>query len=293
MRRTLYLSDLDGTLLRSDAKTSEFTNRTVNRLVDDGVLFSYATARSFETASKVTQGLEAEMPVIVHNGAFVLDSVTRRPLWSALFKEEEKEEIYRAFTERGLYPLTYSIIGGRNRFSYLWEQSGRGQREFICSRLDDERARMIFSPSRALEGDVFYFTCIDGEERLRAVYERLREKYRCFFSRDIYSDEPWLEILPAHASKASAALHVKELFDCDRIVCFGDEINDIPLFEIADECYAVENAAPELKEIATAIIPSNDEDGVAHWLEEHAELAPTGGGKEERGAENDFSAPSE
>lgn len=291
--KTLYVSDLDGTLLRSDARTSDYTNRTVNRLVDEGMLFSYATARSFETARKVTAGLEAEMPVIVHNGAFVLDSATRRPLWSARFSREEGEEIYGVFTQKQLYPLTYAIINGRNRFSYLWDKSGRGQREFICSRQGDERARMIFSEKRALDGDVFYFTCIDSEERLRPVYEKLKDKYRCFFSRDIYTDEPWLEILPAHASKASAALHVKELFDCDRIVCFGDEINDIPLFEIADECYAVENAAPELKEIATAIIPSNDEDGVAHWLEEHAEFTPTGGGKEERVAENNFSAPSE
>ena len=44
--RTLYVSDLDGTLLRSDERTSGYTNRTVNRLVGEGMLFSYATARS-------------------------------------------------------------------------------------------------------------------------------------------------------------------------------------------------------------------------------------------------------
>ena len=293
MKKTLYLSDLDGTLLRSDARTSEYTNRTVNRLVDEGMLFSYATARSFETASKVTEGLEAEMPVIVHNGAFVLDSATRRPLWSARFSPSEETEIYGAFTRRGLYPLTYAVIDGKSRFSYLWDKSGRGQRDFINSRQGDGRARMIDSEDRALDGAVFYFTCIDDEERLRPVYEQMKDKYRCFFSRDIYTDEPWLEILPANASKASAALHVKELYGCDRIVCFGDEINDIPMFEIADESYAVENAAPELKEIATGIIPCNDEDGVAHWLEAHAEFTPTGKGKEENTAESDFPAPSE
>ena len=44
--KTLYVSDLDGTLLRSDQRTSEYTNRTVNALVADGMCFSYATARS-------------------------------------------------------------------------------------------------------------------------------------------------------------------------------------------------------------------------------------------------------
>lgn len=40
--KTLYVSDLDGTLLRSNETTSDYTNRTINELVDSGMLFSYA-----------------------------------------------------------------------------------------------------------------------------------------------------------------------------------------------------------------------------------------------------------
>ena len=40
MDNTLYLSDLDGTLLRSNQRTSAFTNDVVNRLVEAGVHFS-------------------------------------------------------------------------------------------------------------------------------------------------------------------------------------------------------------------------------------------------------------
>lgn len=57
---------------------------------------------------------------------------------------------------------------------------------------------------------------------------------------------------------------------CGRVVAFGDAINDIPMFQIADECYAVENAVEELKALATGIITSNEQDGVAKWLLEHA-----------------------
>ena len=45
--------------------------------------------------------------------------------------------------------------------------------------------------------------------------------------------------------------------------------NDISMFDVSDECYAVENADPELKRRATAVIESNDNDGVARWLLEH------------------------
>ena len=46
-------------------------------------------------------------------------------------------------------------------------------------------------------------------------------------------------------------------------------MNDIPMFRISDECYAVENACDELKELATGIIGKNDNDSVALWLAEH------------------------
>ena len=61
--KTLYVSDLDGTLLRSDETISEYTAQTINRLTTEGMLFSYATARSYHTAKKVTKGLEAKIPL--------------------------------------------------------------------------------------------------------------------------------------------------------------------------------------------------------------------------------------
>ena len=73
--KTLYVSDLDGTLLRSDVSTSDYTNRTINRLARQGMLFSYATARSYSTSAKVTRGLDAHIPLIVYNG--VEDGIER------------------------------------------------------------------------------------------------------------------------------------------------------------------------------------------------------------------------
>ena len=51
---------------------------------------------------------------------------------------------------------------------------------------------------------------------------------------------------------------------------FGDGKNDLDMFCVADEAYAVQNADKELKAAATAIIGGNNEDGVAKWLLEHA-----------------------
>jgi len=78
--------------------------------------------------------------------------------------------------------------------------------------------------------------------------------------------------MPKNATKGIAALRLKEMLGCGRLVAFGDAQNDLSLFSVADECYAMANAVPELKEIATAVIGSNDNDGVAKWIEENVPL---------------------
>ena len=75
--------------------------------------------------------------------------------------------------------------------------------------------------------------------------------------------------MPRRATKANAVLKLKELWGCDRVISFGDAVNDIPMFRISDECYAVENAVDALKAMADGIILGNDADGVAAWLKEN------------------------
>ena len=110
--RTLYVSDLDGTLLRSDERTSGYTNRTVNRLVGEGMLFSYATARSFQTARKVTAGLEAEIPLIVYNGAAVADNRDGSFLQMNFFGGDAAEILDE---HGGMRRVPHRLCGGRGQ----------------------------------------------------------------------------------------------------------------------------------------------------------------------------------
>lgn len=267
--RTLYVSDLDGTLLRSDARISEFTARTINDLVQKGMLFSYATARSYVTGRKVTGGLEAQIPLIVYNGAFVVDNTTGEILISNYFGGEVRG-VLDDLMLHGVYPLVYSVQKGREMFSYIREKSSRGMMEFLGTREGDPRDKPVHEERELYEGDLFYITCIDDREKLLPLYEKYRDRFHCVFQRDIYSGEQWLEIMPKETSKSNAVRRLREHLGCDRLVVFGDGINDMDMFEMADECYAVENAAEELKKIATGVIGKNDEDAVAKWLVKNA-----------------------
>lgn len=138
--------------------------------------------------------------------------------------------------------------------------------EFVKSRSNDSRDNPVADRSELANGSIFYFTCIDSAEKLHPLYERFKDRFRSVYSRDIYTGEQWLEIMPGGATKANAALRLKEMLGCEKLVAFGDSQNDMDLFAAADECYAVANAVPELKERATAVIGANSEDAVAKFL---------------------------
>lgn len=264
--RVLYVSDLDGTLLHSNATISDYTSKVINELTSKGMLFSYATARSYFTSTKVTKGLNARIPIITYNGAVILQNGTYEIMAKNTFSEVEKNEILKELLDNDVHPIVYAYIADKEKFSYNDKECNTATRGFILSRKGDLRDNPVWHDDDLGKGDVFYFTCIDEYEKLQPLCIKFKEKYHCIFQKDIYSGEQWLEIIPKKVSKANAIMQLKEYLGVDYIVAFGDGKNDIEMFKIADEAYAVENAVDELKDIATGIIESNDADGVAKWL---------------------------
>lgn len=266
MVNTLYVSDLDGTLLRSNEVTSEYTNNVINSLTDRGMIFSYATARSLITAKKATKGINAKIPLIVYNGAFVIDNVTENILIANYFNESVNEVLDELFANK-IYPIVYAYIEGKEKFSFIPELCTVGMNKFINSRSGDIRTNAVKIADDLKLGDVFYITCIDEPDKLKPLYDKYKNIFHCVYQTDIYTNEQWLEIMPLTASKSNAIKQLQGLLKCGKLVVFGDGRNDIDMFEMADESYAVQNAHEDLKKYATAIISSNDEDGVAKWLD--------------------------
>lgn len=266
MEKILYLSDLDGTLLRGNQTLSSFTKETIQHLSEKGLLFSYATARSYATASKVAAGLPTHLPVITFNGTFVMETGTGKTLISNLFSKEEAAEILDILLKNDISPIVNAYFDKKEKFSYLSGKETRGISLFLKDRWNDPRRNPVESEKSLYEGNLFHIACIDEEEKLRPLYEILHHRFPSVCYRDLYSGETWFEIHPKGATKAEAMLALKKMLGASRVICFGDGMNDISMFRAADECYAVENAEPELKKIATDIIESNENDGVARWL---------------------------
>lgn len=265
--RTFYVSDLDGTLLRSNEKTSNYTNNVINSLTEKGMIFSYATARSLITAKKATSGINAKIPLIVYNGAFVIDNLTEEILIENYFDDKVNLVLDDLFANK-VYPIVYAYIDGKEKFSFVPEFCSDGMNRFLDSRKGDIRTNAVRTINALKAGKIFYITCIDEPQKLEPLYEKYKNSYHCVYQTDIYTKEQWLEIMPLSASKANAIKQLQSLLQCEKLIVFGDGKNDIDMFELADESYAVKNAHEDLKKIATSIISSNDEDGVAKWLDE-------------------------
>lgn len=268
MSRTLYVSDLDGTLLNRQGKLSDFTVTALNGLISDGMLFTYATARSFTSAHSITRELRLELPVLVYNGGALVDGGTGERYESVCFKGAEVTFLREELRGISVSPIIYAFINGRERVSYLKNHVNEGMRYYLDSRKGDSRFRPVDSESQLYEGDIFYFTVIGEKETLVPLAECATAcpEFHCDFQRELYRPEYWCEIMPADSTKAKGIEKLKQRLHCDRVVVFGDAMNDLPMFLAADECYAVSNAVPELKQAATAVIGSNEEDAVAKFL---------------------------
>ena len=80
----------------------------------------------------------------------------------------------------------------------------------------------------------------------------------------------WLTVHDQRATKDQAIRRMMSLYQLEdhRLVVFGDNLNDIPMFEVADRAYAVENSVEGLQKYATGFIGSNHDDAVVRFIEQ-------------------------
>lgn len=271
--KTLFLSDLDGTFLNSEGKITAKSAEIINKLTNNGILFTVATARTYATVMEMFKDIHLPCPLVLMNGVTIYDPNNKAILKSKSIPTDLGKRILKEYEKVGVEPMLY-FQQGETLEIYYRELTNDYQREYVAQRTDCSGKRFIHAtePVSMDDKNLVYIVSLDYYDRIKDVYEAVSkfEDAHCMFYKDNYvPDLYFLEIITKSVSKASGALEVKKMLGADKIVAFGDNLNDIPLFEIADECYAVSNAEDELKKIATDVIASNDEDAVAVFIDEY------------------------
>ncbi len=129
--KTLYVTDLDGTLLNRKDRISPRSIQIINELVERGMLFTYATARSLVSASVVTEGLSAKIPVIAYNGAFIIQPSTGEVLSQERFSEEEMDAVKAVLDRHRISPLVYAFVNGVEKVTWMRDRENDGIRRYL------------------------------------------------------------------------------------------------------------------------------------------------------------------
>lgn len=267
--KTLYISDLDGTLLNSSAELSEYTVSTINRLIDEGMYFTFATARTVYSAKPITSAIHVNVPCILNNGASVYDFGRGEYVKKAYITTDTADRLVSAFKDNGLNCFVFKFVDGKLTTCYD-TVTDELMRDYVAERRDKFRQPFIECDdvTRELDGTAIYINSIGSYESLLPVYNAVMalEEADCAFYCDTYTKKWYLETFSAQASKGNGLKFLREKYGFDRIVAFGDNLNDLSMLEQADVKVAVANGNSRLKSEANIVIKSNDDDGVAKYL---------------------------
>lgn len=270
--KTLYVSDLDGTLFNSQKGVSALSVNHINQCVRQGMLFTVATARMPYGCDTRLERLDLHVPSILTNGVFLYDFMRGSYISVEAIPAEAAEKALEVFGRHGSSCFLYVYEAGgigiffdnpalESQTQYYSERAKEACREIrvvadLRRQLDGEDRQVVYL---ALTGDAGTLTPIRDE--LEAI-EGLSVAYYL----NIYNNLYCLEAFSAKASKKNALEKLSKLIEYDELVVFGDNLNDLSMIEVADRSYAPANALEIVKEKVTGVLDSNDNDGVAKFL---------------------------
>ncbi len=269
--KSLYISDLDGTLLNSNSTVSEKSRFIINKGIEQGILFSVATARTPATVVRLLQEVNIQLPMVLMTGAITYDK--HRNIYTDVrnFNREATELIIDILEDKGLSAFMYTVDDNHLRVFYK-EATNELEKKFIKEREGSlyKTFKVVNSYYNASRNSLpVLFFIMDDFHKVQLVHNEIKDikGINTFCYRDIFDNSKgYLEVFSEGTSKAEAIKRLASEAGADRLIVFGDNLNDIPMFNIADESYATANAFPEVKAAATGIIKSNDQDGVAEFL---------------------------
>ena len=269
----LFVTDLDGTLLSSNIALSGYSAGKIKELIQSGVNITYSTSRSFYTASMLLKDAGFKLPCITFNGVYVIMSETGEVVKKNLLSREIYDAVLGIGREMGLRPYIFGKDSkGEEKLLYQHPDS-EAQSRYIAERRkrNDKRLTADDGSCKLTELiNINYLYPLDLTQRLKSKIEKeCPRDISIKVIRDIYNEGYFsLEVSNKDANKGKMLEYTADLLKIplEDVTVFGDQANDIEMFEKAGTRVAVENAADELKAKADFITECNDRDGVVKYI---------------------------
>ena len=271
---TLYVSDLDGTLLGEDSQLSAVTVATLNRIIGElGGLFTVATARTPATVVPLMQQVHARLPFIVIGGSAMWNPVTMSYEHTRGIDDMTVNAVADVFDRRGAHPFIYRRHGKNLLHTHHYGPLSTQEERFIAERQHLPLKQFFLDDRdfRHSDDEALLIFSMNKYAVLKSIADDLRTSVpscSVMVYHDIFDEsEGYLEIFSAGTSKAAAIRDLARQLGAGRVVVFGDNRNDIAMMQAADFSVAVDNAFTEVKSVASEVIGPNTVDSVARWIE--------------------------
>lgn len=271
--KTLYVSDLDGTLLDDNSQLSRGTIDTLNRVIGElGGLFTVATARTPATVVPLMQEVHARLPFIVIGGSAMWNPVTHGYEHTRGINDATVNAVADVFDRHHAHPFIYRRHGSDLLYTHHDGPLSPQEERFVAQRQHLPLKKFFLDDKdyRRSDDEALLIFSMNKYAVLKEIAQDLKTNVTTcsvMLYHDIFDEsEGYLEIFTAGTSKAAAIHQLAQQVGATRVVVFGDNRNDIAMMQAADHSVAVANAFPEVRAAATEVIGPNTADSVAHWI---------------------------
>ena len=267
----LFLTDLDHTFLRNDLTISDYSKNTWNSMAQNHIM-GIATARTYKKSEQFLRGLHINTPMILLDGSLIV-SPEKKIVDMKVISKSMADEIIDHGSKLGIYPFVLALRDQNLNEAFLYPtQLNSYQKELLTRYVKDDNLQEC--PNIKGMDDNFKLVYFGEEEQLKELQEKLQSIFKgeikYILAPEAYLGCHFLTLLHKDADKAHGLQKVREITQIDYkdFTVFGDNLNDIGMFNLAHTSVAVANAQEEVKKIATIISDhSNNEDAVAKYLQ--------------------------
>ncbi|MDK6805834.1 Cof-type HAD-IIB family hydrolase [Aerococcus sp. UMB7834] len=277
----LIASDIDGTLLTDQGIMSPQTHRAIHQAIAEGIEFLPVTGRGYAAAQNIIGMQGLQVPMINLNGALV--SSAQGQALSQLPLPQDQVVAMCEFLNQA--DVRYSLVSQDCYYTTDPDRYQAGIIRFLKDQTASHQQAGIPTPSieldqaRAFIQDIGRLKDLPQQDFLKLIFftdqEDLRQSFREHFAGDKLltlssSGRHNVEITQAKASKGQALTKYLEEagYQKDEVLSIGDSYNDLSMFAVTGHSYAMGNAEPAVQAQASALAPSNQEDGVAWMIKE-------------------------
>jgi Cof subfamily protein (haloacid dehalogenase superfamily) len=272
---TLYVSDLDGTLLDPQGRLAASTRAGLTRLLDQGLAFTVASARHVSSIREILGDLPLRLPVISSNGAYISEMASCRHELVNTIDPALALEIFALIRRHGLMPFI-STHGAKGDQLFYQSVHNEAQQAFVDERIQKADPRLRHTPriQDALVDPPVVFVVVERETPLQKLKDEIDalcgDAVETHLAEDLYKPGwPWLSVHDRRATKDQAIKTLAARYGLAQreIVAFGDHVNDVKMLRAADRGIAVANAIEAVKREAHTVIGPHHEDSVLRFIE--------------------------